>query len=62
MLSRPRVIYTNRLHAMLLGLLLGREVRWFDNSYGKLGAYAETWLANHPDLAPVGVPARELVP
>ncbi len=66
MLSRPRVIYTNRLHAMLLGLLLGRQVRWFDNSYGKLSGYAEAWLANHPDLGPVGVspvdmPERELV-
>ena len=54
MLSRPEVIYTNRLHAMLLGLLLGREVRWFDNSYGKLSAYAETWLSGVPSLRPAG--------
>ncbi len=52
MLSRPQTIYTNRLHAMLLGLLLGREVRWFDNSYGKLSAYVETWLAEAASLQP----------
>lgn len=44
LLSEPAAIYTNRLHAMLLGLLIGREVRWFDNTYGKLSAYVDTWL------------------
>jgi pyruvyl transferase EpsO len=34
--SRHQEIYTNRLHAMLLGLLLKRKVYAFDNSYGKL--------------------------
>jgi pyruvyl transferase EpsO len=38
-------IYTNRLHAMLLALLLGRDVTAFDNSYGKLSRYITTWLA-----------------
>jgi pyruvyl transferase EpsO len=42
--SRYREIYTNRLHAMLLGLLLERKVCAFDNSYGKLSSYRDTWL------------------
>ncbi len=46
-----RVIVTNRLHACILGALLEREVRFFDNSYGKLGAYTDAWMA---DLANVG--------
>lgn len=44
LLSKPALIYTNRLHTMLLGLLIGREVRWFDNNYGKLSGYVDTWL------------------
>jgi len=44
--SRYRTVYTNRLHAMILGLLLNREVRAFDNSYGKLASYFESWLNN----------------
>lgn len=42
--SRYRTIYTNRLHATLLGLLLSREVCAFDNCYGKLSSYRDTWL------------------
>jgi pyruvyl transferase EpsO len=41
--SYERVL-TNRLHGMILGLLLGREVIAFDNSYGKLSAYVDSWL------------------
>jgi len=37
-------VYTNRLHAMILALLLGRDVTAFDNSYGKLSRYIATWL------------------
>jgi exopolysaccharide biosynthesis predicted pyruvyltransferase EpsI len=29
---------------MILGLLLTREVCAFDNSYGKLSSYHDTWL------------------
>lgn len=43
-ISRYREVYTNRLHAMLLGLLLNRRVCAFDNSYGKLSSYHQTWL------------------
>lgn len=49
--SRFRKIYTNRLHAMILGLLLEREVCAFDNSYGKLSAYRDTWLSEMDSLS-----------
>jgi len=48
--SRYRKIYTNRLHAMILGLLLEREVCAFDNSYGKLSSYRDTWLGGMEGL------------
>lgn len=49
--SRFRKIYTNRLHGMILGLLLNREVCAFDNSYGKLSSYRESWLSGMDDLS-----------
>lgn len=42
--SRFELVYTNRLHAMLLALLLGRDVVAFDNSYGKSSRYVHSWL------------------
>jgi len=39
-----RIIDTDRLHAMLLALLLGKEVVAHDNTYGKLFRYSDTWL------------------
>jgi len=48
--SKYRRIYTNRLHAMLLGLLLEHEVCAFDNSYGKLSSYRDTWLGGMKSL------------
>jgi pyruvyl transferase EpsO len=62
MLSQPQSIYTNRLHAMLLGVLLGRTVYWFDNSYGKLSSYVETWLRDFPKLSRVDSPTSESAP
>jgi len=43
-------VYTNRLHAMLLALFLGRDVVAFDNSYGKLSRYVNAWLASAASL------------
>jgi pyruvyl transferase EpsO len=41
------VIITDRLHAMLLALAMGRTVVVAgDNSYGKLRRYADTWLSD----------------
>jgi len=43
-------IVTNRLHGVLLGLFLGRNVMAFDNNYGKLSSYYETWLQEAQQL------------
>lgn len=43
-LAQGETIVTDRLHAMLIGLQMGRRVVATDNSYGKLSAYAEAWL------------------
>lgn len=37
-------IYTTRLHVTILSTLLGKEVTFFDNSYGKNSGFYETWL------------------
>ena len=44
LLSRGETIVTDRLHAMLLGLQMGRRVIAIDNANGKLTSYARTWL------------------
>lgn len=36
--SRPRVIVTDRLHGLLLAVILGKPVVFMDNSYGKVSA------------------------
>jgi pyruvyl transferase EpsO len=43
-------VITNRLHAMILGLLLNKQVVWFDNSYGKLSSYVDAWLLESPNV------------
>jgi pyruvyl transferase EpsO len=48
MFSNAPRIYTDRLHAMLLSVFLGRDVVAFDNSYGKLSGYYDAWLRNSP--------------
>jgi pyruvyl transferase EpsO len=45
-----QLIDTDRLHGMILGLLMGLPVRMRDNSYKKLARYADCWLAE-PTLA-----------
>jgi pyruvyl transferase EpsO len=52
-LSTPECIYTNRLHCLLLAVLLGKEVHWFDNSYGKLSSYVNTWFSELPTVSQV---------
>ena len=42
-------IYTTRLHAAIIALLLKKEVYIFDNSYGKIkGAFSHSLLLNAP--------------
>lgn len=51
------VIDTDRLHGMILGALLSKEVRYGEGSYGKLQRYAGLWL-NGSDLI-VREPVRQ---
>ena len=40
-------IYTTRLHACILSILLGKEnITFFDNSYGKNSGFYDTWLTD----------------
>ncbi|WP_404431344.1 polysaccharide pyruvyl transferase family protein [Microbacterium lacus] len=48
-LSRGEVVITDRLHAMILGLHLGRRVIAIDNSLQKLRRYHQTWLSSLPN-------------
>ncbi|WP_308280448.1 polysaccharide pyruvyl transferase family protein [Williamsia sp. DF01-3] len=49
-LAKGQTIVTDRLHAMILGLHIGRRVIAVDNAIGKLRAYHHTWLE------PLGAP------
>lgn len=49
-LSAYETIYSTRLHAAILGILLGRNVRLFRNSYDKNQAVYEAWLADMDGL------------
>lgn len=46
LLSQGETIITDRLHAMILGLHLGRRVIAIDNNVKKLSRYRDTWLSN----------------
>ena len=40
-------IYTTRLHACILSILLRKEdITFFDNSYGKNSGFYDTWLTD----------------
>lgn len=41
-------VYTTRLHVLILSVLLHKEVKFIDNSYGKNTAFYETWLKDLP--------------
>jgi len=45
-LSVGETIVTDRLHAMLIGLQMGRRVIARDNNNGKLSRYARTWFGD----------------
>lgn len=50
-LSTGETIVTDRLHAMLIGLQMGRRVIAIDNNNRKLSSYAETWFGSaNPDV------------
>lgn len=43
-ISSYKMIYTTRLHALILAVLLEKQVFFLDNSYGKNQAFYDTWL------------------
>ena len=43
--SQYKKVYTTRLHVAILSLLLGKEIVFFDNSYGKNSSFFDTWLS-----------------
>jgi len=46
-------VVTSRMHAVIFAALLKKEVRFIDNSYGKLGRYYEKWLKDVDGVAPL---------
>lgn len=47
-LSRGKVVITDRLHGHILSFLMGIPSVILDNSYGKVSRYAEVWTAGSP--------------
>lgn len=43
-------IYTTRLHAAILGVLLGKDITLLDNSYGKNRTFFESWLSDYDNI------------
>ncbi len=50
MLCRGRVVVSDRLHASLLALLMGRPFVGLDNIYGKMGRVRELLFRPRPGL------------
>lgn len=46
-------IYSTRLHAMILAVMLDRQVYFIDNSYGKIKSYYDTWLSDCSVVKPL---------
>ena len=50
LLASAEVVETDRLHAMLIALQLGRKVIVHDNAQGKISKYVKTWFTDfHPE-------------
>ena len=61
LLSRGRVVITDRLHAHILCLLLGIPHVLLDNSYGKVRRVHEAWTAGAAQVRWASSPAEALV-
>lgn len=46
------MIYTTRLHVAILSVLLGKNVEFLDNSYGKNSSFYNTWLSDCDCIRP----------
>lgn len=51
LLGRYPEIITDRLHAMILGVLLHKNVYYIDNNSGKLSTFVETWFEDLDSVA-----------
>ncbi|MBK0371290.1 polysaccharide pyruvyl transferase family protein [Flavobacterium agrisoli] len=49
-INKYDIIYTTRLHGMILSVLLNKEVIILDNSYGKNRGFYDAWLKNFNNL------------
>ena len=49
-ISQYENIYSTRLHAAILSVLLEKQFVLFDNSYGKNSSFYETWLNDLDDV------------
>lgn len=47
LLTRGRIVLTDRLHAHVLSILLNKPHVLVDNSYGKIGNFYKTWTHSH---------------
>lgn len=52
-LTQYREIYSTRLHVMILGMLLGRKIKFIDSRYGKLSTFYDTWLTDCDNVEPL---------
>ena len=50
-LSTYSEIITTRLHALILGVLLGKTVKIIDNKTGKLNSFFDTWLTDTDNIS-----------
>jgi pyruvyl transferase EpsO len=50
LLARGRTVVTNRLHAVVMATLMGREVVAVDNNYGKLAPIFDSYLHRFPTI------------
>ncbi|WP_096087127.1 polysaccharide pyruvyl transferase family protein [Agaribacterium haliotis] len=52
------LVYTDRMHGLILSYLLGKNVKLIDNSYGKNYSYYELWLKESELIEQVGNEAK----
>ena len=45
LLNGVSLVHTARMHGGILAIMLGRDVRFYDNSYGKISRFFFTWLS-----------------
>lgn len=45
------IIYTTRLHGLILAILMGKQVVILDNNYGKVTTFYKSWLKNFENIS-----------